>query len=100
MKTISTVLIILLSLFFGIVSPKTERVRTARTIHEFVFQGVSISYDAAGNRVLRSSMPQIGLPGTEFPEPVDATVAPGPDSGGGEVGPDPGSGEVGPVEEP
>ena len=100
MKTISTVLIILLSLFFGIVSPKTERVRTARTIHEFVFQGVSISYDAAGNRVLRSSMPQIGLPGTEFPQPVDTMITPGPDPRTGEAGPDPGSGEVEPVEEP
>ena len=87
MKTLSTVLIILLSLFFGIVSPKTERVRTVRTIHEFVFQGVSISYDAAGNRVLRSSMPQIGLPETEAPQPIDTMVTHAPDPSGDETGP-------------
>lgn len=99
MKTLSTILITLLSLLFYAVSPKSTGAPKAQAI-VIGFQGVSMSYDAAGNRIFRSMMSQIGLPGTEFPEPVDTTVAPGPDSGGGEVGPDPGSGEVGPVEEP
>ena len=100
MKTLSTVLIIQLSLFFGIVSPRTERVHPARTTVEVVFQGVSMSYDAAGNRIFRSMMPQIELPGTEAPQPVDTMITPGPDPRTGEAGPDPGSGEVEPVEEP
>lgn len=100
MKTLSTILITLLSLLFYTISPRTEGVRPAGTTIEFVFQGVTISYDAAGNRVLRSSMPQIGLPGTEAPQPIDTMITPGPDPRTGEAGPDPGSGEVGPVEEP
>ena len=56
--------------------------------------------DAAGNRVFRSSMPQIELPGTETPQPIDTMITPGPDPRTGEAGPDPGSGEVEPVEEP
>ena len=50
----------------------------------FVFQGVSISYDAAGNRIFRSKLPPLELPGTDFPLPGDTTVvSPPPDPGGG-----------------
>ena len=100
MKAFFTILITLLSLPFYAVSPRSEGVHPARTTVEVVFQGGSISYDAAGNRVFRSRMPQIELPGTEAPQPVDTMITPGPDPRTGEAGPDPGSGEVEPVEEP
>lgn len=99
MKTISTILIILLSLFLYAVSPKMTGAHKAQAI-TIEFRGVSISYDAAGNRIFRSMMPQIELPGTETPQPIDTMVTPGPDPRTGEAGPDPGSGEVEPVEEP
>ena len=99
MKTLSTILITLLSLLFYTVSPKMTGAHKAQAI-TIEFRGVSISYDAAGNRVFRSSMPQMELPGTEAPQPVDTMITPGPDPRTGEAGPDPGSGEVEPVEEP
>ena len=87
MKTLSTILITLLSLLFYTVSPRTERVHPARTTVEVVFQGVSMSYDAAGNRIFRSMMPQIELPGTETPQPIDTMVTHAPDPSGDETGP-------------
>ena len=86
MKAFFTILITLLSLPFYAVSPKSTGAPKAQAI-VIGFQGVSISYDAAGNRVFRSSMPQIELPGTEAPQPVDTMITHAPDPSGDETGP-------------
>jgi hypothetical protein len=86
MKAFSTILITLLSLPFYAVSPKSTGAPKAQAI-VIGFQGVSMSYDAAGNRIFRSMMPQLELPGTASPQPIDTMVTHAPDPSGDETGP-------------
>lgn len=53
----------------------------------FVFRGVTIQYDAAGNRVFRSQIPAIEI-NPELPFYEDSSMfVPGPNQGGDDTGP-------------
>lgn len=50
----------------------------------FINQGITIEYDAAGNRIFRSKMPSVEINPDHYSEQLD-TLSTGPAPGDGEV---------------